>query len=103
MPISNMTPINVILIFFLIQIAGYILLDKYNLKNWKYLILGGLLVSYIFVLPSYFIPNNPTNELRCGMPALAITLGFWIFGCGTALITHFTYIIIRNINKKTSP
>lgn len=96
-----MTPYDIIAIFIIIQVAGYILLDKFNLRNWKYLIICLFLSMYIFVLPGFFIPDNPANGIRCGMPALAITLAFWIFGCGSVLITHLAYIVIRNFEKGT--
>jgi cell division protein FtsW (lipid II flippase) len=94
-----MTPLNVIGIFFIIQLLVYFILDKTNLKNWKFLILSLFLIGYIFVLPNYFISDNPTNEPRCGMPAIGITLVFWIFGCTSTLLTHFTYYIISEINS----
>lgn len=95
-----MTPLNAITIILFVQIIGYIILDKLSLKVWKYLILGISLVAYIFVLPSYFIPDNPNNEPRCGMPALGITLAFWIFGCGATLFAHLIYILINRLNGK---
>ncbi len=94
-----MTPLYAISIILVIQIIGYILLDKLNVGVWKYLMLGILLATYIFVLPGYFIPDNPNNEPRCGMPAFGIALAFWIFGCGTTLIAHLTYILIRKSNN----
>ncbi len=92
-----MTPLNIIIVFFIVQIVGYIVLDKVKLKNWKFLILCVFLVLYIFVLPGYFIPDNPTNEIRCGIPAFAITFIFWILGCGVTLITHLAFPILRKL------
>ncbi len=94
-----MTPIIAILIILLIQIIGYLILDKINLRAWKYSILGVLLIAYIFILPSYFIPDNHNNEPRCGMPALGITLVFWVLGCGTTLLAHLIYVFIRKIKE----
>jgi hypothetical protein len=74
-----MTPLNVIGIIFLIQIVGYLILDRVNLGIWKYLLLGFCLFAQLFILPSYFIPDNPNNEPRCGMPAMGITLAFFGF------------------------
>jgi hypothetical protein len=71
-------------IIFIIQIFAYIILDKYNLSKWKYLVFSIILIFNFFVLPSYFIPDNDKNQARCGMPALGITLAFWIFGNGSA-------------------
>jgi ABC-type Co2+ transport system permease subunit len=94
-----MTPLNIFIIFFLVQISGYILLDSYNLKNWKYLLLCVLLAFYIFILPSYFIPDNPTNEPICGMPVLGITLAIWIFGFWATLLTHLAYLTFKTFVK----
>jgi uncharacterized membrane protein YoaK (UPF0700 family) len=90
-----MAPITVIVIFLAIQIVGYIILDKFNLSKWKLLILAASLISYIFFLPSYFIPDIPDNEPKCAMPGFAITFVFWIFGCGTTIIAHFIYTACR--------
>ncbi|RYX81569.1 hypothetical protein EON73_04735 [bacterium] len=98
-----MTPISAIAIIFAVQILGYVAFDKYKLSNWKYLILGLSLIGYLFVLPNYFFPDNPNNEKRCGMPALAITLIFWILGCGSTIITYLIYLLFRNLTiKKTA-
>jgi hypothetical protein len=99
--IYKMTPLNTIGIILLTQIISYLTLEKFNLSASKYLVLGLIITNYIFVLPSYFIPDNPTNEPRCGMPIFAINLAFWIFGCGSAIITHLTFFLInKTLNKK---
>lgn len=92
-----MTPFNVFGILFIIQIVGYIFLDKFNLKKWKYLILGLLLVVYIFIIPRYFSPDISDDEIECGMPMLVVTLTIWLLGCGITLITHVIYITIKNL------
>ena len=84
-------PIHVFILMFIIQVCEYILLDKNNLSKWKYLPLAIGLVLDFFVLPDYFMPEYQDGELRCGMPALAITLGFWIFSGG--LIIHTLFIL----------
>lgn len=94
-----MTPLIAILIILLIQIIGYLILDKVNLKAWKYSILVVLLIAYIFILPNHFIPDNQNNVPRCGIPALGITLVFWVLGCGTTLLTHLIYVLIKRIKK----
>jgi hypothetical protein len=95
---------NVIILFTAIQILSYIILDKYGLRDWKYFILGLLLISNIFVLPRYFFPDLPKDEPRCGMPELMSTLFFWIFGCGVTILIHVTYLLgahlIQHIHLK---
>jgi hypothetical protein len=90
-----MAPIHIIVFMLVIQVIGYILLDKYNLSKWKYLVLGIILILNVFILPDYFIPHNPNHKPICGMPAMGITLAFWIIGGGTTLVTHFVYGIFQ--------
>jgi hypothetical protein len=92
-----MTPLELIFILFLVQLISYLLIDKYNAPKWKYLIFGLIMVGYIFIIPSFFFPDNPNNEPQCGMPLLGITLAFWILGCGTVIITHVFYLLIKRI------
>jgi len=92
-------PLQAIILMFIIQIIGYVLLDRYGLGKFKYLILGLILILNFFVLPSYFIPDNPNKEPRCGMPVLAITFGFWVFGGGLALIAHISYNFLKGYFK----
>jgi len=94
-----MAPIHVIVTILIAQIICYLTLDKLNLSAWRYLILALIMLVYIFVLPAYFIPDNPKTEPRCGMPELGITLAFWLFGGGTTLITHLTYSVMNKANK----
>ena len=95
-----MAPIHLILPMFVIQVVAYILLDKYNLSRWKYLVLVLYLILDFFILPDYLIPDYKDGEIRCGMPALAITFAFWIFGGGLTIITHFIYSIINSSNRR---
>lgn len=90
-----MTPIYVIILLLIPQIIGYILLDRNDLKKWKYLILIIILGLNFLVFPSYFIPENQNYEPRCGMPALANTLSFWIIGGGLTILTHVMYVFIK--------
>lgn len=94
-----MLPIHVFILMFIIQVIGYILLDKYNLSNWKYLLLATGLILDFFVLPDYFMPEYKEGEFRCGMPALGITLAFWIFGGGLIVSTHIVYVFVRTLIK----
>lgn len=98
-----MKPIDLIILMFIIQVCSYIILDKFNLNKWKYLLLVIGLILDFFVLPNYFIPEFKNREVRCGMPALGITLAFWIFGGGTIITTHIIYmfisILIRSKNS----
>ena len=92
-----MNPLQLIFLLFLVQVICYLLLDKINFAKWKYLIFGLLIIGYIFVIPSCFFPDNPKNEPMCGMPMVAITFAFWFLGCGTVIMTHIVYILIKKI------
>jgi ABC-type Co2+ transport system permease subunit len=71
------------------------MMDKYRFGFGKTWILLLLLMGYIFVLPSYFYPeSHPVGN--CGLPVMGIALAFWILGCGSALVIHFSYLGIRN-------
>ena len=62
-----------IVIITILQITAYILLDKYKLKNWKYLILGFILLIDISMLP-VFIEKDPNEIVKCGNQSLGIKL-----------------------------
>lgn len=87
-----MLPITAIVYLILIQLTGNLILDKLNLKFWKYVMLCGILVVYIFVLPNFFMEKNA----KCGLPNLGINMAFWIYGCGSALLTHLISSVVRN-------
>lgn len=94
-----MMPIDVFMILFFIQVCGYILLDLYHLSKWKYALLAiGLLLDF-FILPGYFMPVYKEGELHCGMPAMGITLAFWILGGGLLIVTHTVYVLVKTLIK----
>ena len=83
-----------ILVFF--QILVYVIADDRRVGWLKTLVLGLMLTLHFFVLPSYFYPTTPTDRVNCGLPALGVTLGFWIVGGGMTLLTHFIYPTTRS-------
>lgn len=84
----------------ILQITAYILLDKYKLKNWKYLILGLILLIDISMPPSFFIEKNPNEIVKCGNQALGIKLFFMILGGTIAIINHFIYVMVMRYRAK---
>ena len=86
---------SIIGLMIFIQITAYILLDKYKYKNWKYLALCLMLCLHFFVLPYFFIPEIEDGEPKCGMPAMALLLGFWIIGGSGTFISHFVYSLAK--------
>lgn len=88
------------IISILIQAVIYILLDRKGLKRWKYLVLLIFLLLNLFILPTYFNAEIIADtELRCGLPSMMLLLYFWTVGCGTVLLTHIGYIVVRNFYK----
>jgi hypothetical protein len=92
-----MDPLQLILLLFLVQVICYLLLDKFKFAKLKHLIFGLLIIGYIFIIPSRYFPDNPKHEPMCGMPMVAITFAFWYLGCGTVIITHVCYLLIKKI------
>ncbi len=95
-----MVPIHLFIIMLMIQICGYLVLDKYNWNHWKYLLLGVGLILDFFILPDYFMPVYRKGEFRCGMPAMGINLAFWFLGGGSLIITHIVYSIVKRGDRK---
>ncbi len=88
-----MAPIHAMFLLLIPQIGLYILLDKYNLKDWKFLVLGILIILNFSLLPRYFVSQLQLDHVRCGMPASAIVIGFWFFGNGITILAHCLYAV----------
>lgn len=85
--------IAIIIILFLLQILGYIYLDRNNLRYWKFLILGILLFLY-GILPFCFVPPNPNHEPRFEGLFYMIS-GIWILGGGITIMIYLIYWLIK--------
>lgn len=92
--------VNTIVLITILQITAYILLDKYKLKNWKYLILGLILLIDINMPPGFFIEKDANEIVKCGNQALGIKLFFMILGGTIAIITHFIYVMVMRYRVK---
>ncbi len=55
-----------------------------------FLILLIFIILYNFVLPRFFYPNEEDN-IKCGMPILAIHLAFLFIGSISTIITHILW------------
>lgn len=96
-----MSILQAIFVITMVQLIGFVILDKYKLGKWKMLIFLLVIVLYVFVLPNYYISKVLVeNGVQCGLPSIAITLGFWIFGCGTAIIFSLLYRLIKWLWRK---
>lgn len=83
----------------LIQARTYYLLEKFDARKWRPVVLGIEFFLNLFILPDLFIPEPRKGNAGCGMPVLGITLGFWIFGSGHLLFTHFAYDFFFDLTK----
>ena len=84
----------------LLQLFLYYLNDKYKTKLSNFIILLIILIGYLFVFPQFFYPEPRKDGINCGMPILAITLAFWIFGTFAGVTTHLIWKIKKAIMFK---
>ena len=94
-----MAPIHMLILMALIQVGTYYILERSDSRKWRPIVLGIGFILNLFILPDLFIPEPRKGEAHCGMPVLGVTLGFWIFGSGLLLITHFTFDFFFNLTK----
>ncbi len=88
-------PLLLIFIVLVLQLLGYIFLDRYGYPNWKVAVLLFVIVLHLYVLPAivtaYLFPEPTT----CGLPVMAVVLGFWVIGGGLTLFAHGVYYLVR--------
>ena len=84
-----------ILIISLVQLTCYYLIYRYQIKVPNFIILLLVLIGYYLIFPQFFFPEPRKDGINCGMPALGITLAFWVFGTIGALSSHITWIFIK--------
>jgi hypothetical protein len=72
-------------------------------SQWKRLLLCLIIFSNFTLFPMIFpMPKYDSDEIVCGMPGLAITLGFWILGNIFTVLTHIFYNSISGAAKKST-
>lgn len=76
-----------------VRLLLYYFIEKYSLKFPKPILLVLVLIGYYFVFPQYFMPEPKGDGINCGMPAMGILLGFWVFGTIAGIATHIIWII----------
>lgn len=86
-----MTAIQLIFAVFVLQIIVYFLLDQFNFKKIKAIVLILILILHLFFLPSYFISDANNKEPRCGLLATSVIGVFWLFGISLTFIAHLLY------------
>jgi hypothetical protein len=97
---TSMAPIHMFFLMAMIQAGTYFLLERIDARKWRPVVLGILLILNLFILPDFFNPEPRKGEAGCGMPVLGIKLGFWIFGSGLILFSHFAYDFFSNLSKR---
>ena len=87
-------------VFIVIQIALNKLVDEKRIINGRVFVLTGVIFLYLFVLPVIFTRTLPeVDGIRCGLPVLALLVGFWIGGTLIAIITHVIYYFVNGKQK----
>lgn len=81
----------VIAVLTLVHILILFLIEKNKIKVRRMWVLIAFLFLYFFILPKLFYPKTQPDGINCGMPIMAITLAFWLFGGLASLITHVVY------------
>ncbi len=83
-----------------IQCLSYWIIDSYKIRFSKLWILLLMIIVWLFVLPQIaFNSEFGDEQVRCGLPVLAMYVAFWIFGGGLTLLTHICYVITNKILK----
>lgn len=85
----------------LVQYAIYYINSRYTTKFPDFMILFFIAVAHFFVFPKWFYPELDPNGINCGVPKLATTLAFWIFGTLATCITHIVWKI-KSRSKRTT-
>jgi hypothetical protein len=70
-------------------------MDSIYVKYGKTTLFLLIIIAYLFILPSLFLPEYDPNGANCGMPALGITLAFGVIGGGATILIHIIYHLIR--------
>ena len=83
--------IFLIIIGFICQIGLYLATERIDFRGKRTIILFIMAISYLFAVPPLFYPEIDPDGVNCGMPALGITLFFFIFGLGGSIIIHLIY------------
>ncbi len=79
------------------QLLAYAMLSKS--RYGKLIVLGILIFANLFVLPTFFRPDYPEGQPRCGLPDMAISIGFWFIGNGIVLMTHLCFWLYERWSK----
>jgi hypothetical protein len=83
------------------QLIACYLLDRLQLPKGKYLLLLVLAVLYFVVLPPRFFPQAPAGQAMCGLPAMAISLFFWVGGTIAMCTTLLVYRLVNTKRRST--
>jgi hypothetical protein len=94
-----LTIISLVTIF---QLCLYLALDSKGYRQGKGIVFGLIILANFVVFPTIMIQQIEfePGDVRCGMPALGITLAFLIFGNVIALMTHLIYVCLMRILDK---
>jgi len=82
---------TLIVLISIFQVCLYLASEKTGFRYGKAITLLVVLTGYFFVFPRFFYPEPKPNGMNCGLPLVAVTLAFWVFGGGAAIFVHTLY------------
>jgi hypothetical protein len=84
-----MTPADIFIAEILTIVVLFTGFDIWKVPYGKELLIAVLVLANIFVLPRFFYPEYKEGEPQCGLPAMAISILFWVVA---NLVVTFTVI-----------
>ena len=85
----------------LISVLQFCLYAFCDFRKWRYgkaTVSAIIVLAHFFVFPGLFFPEE--SDMRCGLPEMAITFGFWIFGSIATIITFLLYHFTKRMLRK---
>lgn len=94
-----MTPLHLILLEAIVLLIWYFIMDAYPLRYGRRIITIIVVACNIFLFPKFFYPEQD-EEIRCGMPLLALNMLFCFVGNIVVGLTILVYIGYGKLMKR---
>ena len=82
-----------------LQFIGYSILDKREIRFPKWILLIILLLGQLSIFPYLWFWWYGFDEIKCGMPILAIHFFFLVIGGSLNIVSHFIYYFNSRLRK----